>query len=761
MTEGEANEDVTKPDEAQVAPEDAIPNVEKKTGPSRKKAQSAGDTQAANQAEEVPSTDSNSVEVVETGEPVVEKRKVRKPRKEVLDSSATLPKTSEVADIPVEDVQPEPSPIVEVVESTDLTEIAPKKDSWFKRAFSWFTTNRVKAKDETAPLEEIESALGSTQDLSDADLEMSPTRLRKEIAAIKRELKSKTSEISEIESRVSRNMESIETIDEEVQKLNLWQEESSRTFIARIQSRMHAEINGARSEMAMHEAAVKNLEKLEPGYLLQLRKAFHKSLTIALVLCGGFLTIATLIKFRNELPRLDWLAALYDPNLSGPILVAFLTLAVGAVFLVAKKAGRQKLNLGKVLSGLFLVAITSYLIWDASQTTSFMKSYVNPWLDKHYFEIVSWVASAWVVWVLSTLIVYYRKWSIFQRSVDQQLVSLKSVIEGYVKTQQEIQRLELLHRQTNDWMRILANALFRPWKVNPEWGTSKEFSKHYDTFPFALRVAQALEGNDSRMAELERIIGGHLLKQGWRNKAFEDLVSAVGEDMGLPSGKFTVDFLDHDLPHQTNNSRKLLSKYLEFSARNASQGSVDEGQKTAVDGQERISDAYLVKVAKSRLLNLIEKTQSHAIATARPRVEQIIDDPLLTLRSDESGVDDFDASESWDDFLTDALGAKSVDQFPLGVLTFSEAGRLANLPSKVRTFIAVPKRLAGSLPSLTSDSIEIVPLGDDKPHAVEIIARIDVVGPVEFGDLQLLSANPLPTGETPVSAKAKQEEETL
>jgi hypothetical protein len=366
-----------------------------------------------------------------------------------------------------------------------------------------------------------------------------------------------------------------------------------------------------------------------------------------------------------------------------------------------------------------------------------MQKYVNPWVEKHYFEILTWTASIWTVWVISSLIVYYRNWSIFQRDVDEQIHGLQAVIDGYVKTQQELVRLGQLHKQVNEWLRIIANALFRPWRVNPDWGTSKEYSRHYETFPFALRVAQALEGNDSRMAELERIIGGHLLVQGWRDKAFQDLIAAVGNDMGLPEGRFSVDLLDHDLPQQTNNSRMLLAKYLDFSASNADQPltqSDNDVQQTAT----KLTDQYLVTVAKTRLLTLIEKTQSHAIATARPRVEQIIDDPLLTLRSDESGIDSFDSSESWDDFLTDALGAGNVNQFPLGVLTFAESSRIKNLHSNVKSYVVVPKRLAGALPPIVSDSIEVVALGDDKPRPVEIIARVDVVGPVDFSDIQVL-----------------------
>jgi hypothetical protein len=722
-----------------------------KTAKPRSRAKKAAPVEAAEpaveSASETPSEPALDTPVEPAAESIVEPvaAEVTEVVAEVVPETPSNTSVSE----PVEDVASEPE------KSDDLLVVPIKpKRSLFGRLFGWLKPkSRSSETTETTDVQEAEH-----QVLTDAELAMSPTKLRREIAQAKRELKASEDEINLLETSVTANSEAILTIDEEVEKLGNWQDTISRTFVAKTQWRMQQELATAKTDMETHEAAVKNLKVLEPGVVLKLRKAFHKSLSWALVICGGLIITASLIKFRDQLPKLDWLSLLYDPNVSGPILIGLVTLLVGGVALITRKAGKQKLNLSRILWSAVGLSAIAYLIWDSSQKNGFMKTYVNPFVDRHYYEILVWVGSVWLIWVASALIGYYRNWSIFQRDVDEQINGLQAVIDGYVKTQQEILRLGILHRQTNDWLKILANALFRPWRVNPDWGTSKEFSKHYETFPFALRVAQALEGNDSRMAELERIIGGHLLTQGWRAKAFEDLVKAVGEDMGLPDGKFTVDFLDQDLPHQTNNARGLLSKYLTFSATNTE---VTEPTEPIEPQTQKLTNGYLVKVAKTRLLTLIEKTQSHAIATARPRVEQIIDDPLIALRSDESGLDEFDASESWDDFLTDAMGAKTIDQFPLGPLTFTPAGRQEGFAAKVQTFVVVPKRLANALPAIHSESIQIVPLGDDKPRSVEIIARIDVVGPIEFKYLQVLSSANAPREPKIAPTKVEREEEKL
>jgi hypothetical protein len=296
-------------------------------------------------------------------------------------------------------------------------------------------------------------------------------------------------------------------------------------------------------------------------------------------------------------------------------------------------------------------------------------------------------------------------------------------------------------------LEILAHSLYRPWKTHPDWESAREFESHYSTFPFALRVAQAQEERDSRMAELERLVGGRLMIQGWRADAFNDMVQNVGLEMGMQEGKFTTDFLDADLPHETNNSIALLLRYLEHSAKAESDGKVDL-ETTVVDenGKTSIkpSDKYLVEVARERLLDLIEKTQSIVLSEARPRVLHIQDDPLADLREDQGGILEYDPTHSWDEFLKESLGTDEVAQPPMGILNFSEKGRISRVQEDPSSFIITPKRLYSSLPPAQSEKISIVAVGDEKARAVEIIARVDVVGPLSFDQIALLS------GDTPI-----------
>jgi hypothetical protein len=683
------------------------------------------------------------LETVESETPLVEapepaQRKTRSRRGSKVEEPTSEPEFE--AEIEVEEELEES--IETVVDSQPVVQKAPRRGffSWLGGLFKSKKKNVVEIDE---PLVSDVPTVVIPEGLLESDLELSAADVKKELAKQRRESRELSESRERLEAEVAAKSEQMVVYAEQVDRITAWANQVSRTFIWKVQEEMDKNLGAAKADMAVHEAAVKDLKIIEPGRLLELRKRFHKSLTWALVICGALITAVSIIRFREEIPRLDWLSVLYDPNISGPILIFVLALIVGLVFLLSRRSKSDAPKLTRIIWPSLLSILVGVIIWDSSRENSFMQTVVNPFIDRHYTEILTALGSIWILWVITSLIAYYRDYSIFNREVETQILALEGVIEGYVKTQQEISRLGLLYRQTNDWLEILANALYRPWKTHPEWGTSKEFTNHYDTFPFALRVAQAREGADARMQELERIIGSRLLTQGWRNDAFEDLVAQVGAEMGLPPGKFVVDLLDNDLPHQTNNSRALLKRFLTHSAKTSYSGEVDLGANSAPPqvGKPEPTDRYLVEVARKRLLDLIEKTQSVAISAARPRVEQIVDDPLVSLRADSAGVDEFDPTESWDDFLTDSLGADSVDESPLGVLSFTEEGRMKNLPSKVQSYVLVPKRLEKSLPNISSDRISVVPLGDDRPRSLEIIARIDVVGPADLGSVALLGAS--------------------
>ena len=515
-----------------------------------------------------------------------------------------------------------------------------------------------------------------------------------------------------------------------------------RSYIWRVQKIMDSTITKAEEDLSEFERAVSNVETPEEGRLLALRKRFHKAVAITFAITGGISALAVFypILYKLELPA--WLQVFVYSDFFTSFLVALGVLAAGLIFLVRRYGGKEKMPTRRIFAfGVFLILFCALVAsWPIIE--SYVSSKVIPFLRDNIWEILTACASTFVFVLLVSLAIYYQGWSVFRRDVTEQLARLNNVIEGYVHTKQEIGRLSSLNRQTSDWLKILAHTLFRPWKTHPDWDGTREFEKHFSTFPFALRVAQAQEEKDSRMAELERLVGARLLVQGWRSSAFADLVKFAGEEIGLQEGKFTLDTLDNDLPHQTNNSRALLLRFLEHSADTQVNGELDL-QPIKIDeagnAELQPSDRYLVEVARGRLLDLVEKTQSIVLSQARPRVAPIQEDPLLEIREDQGGIDEYDPTYSWDDFLRESLGTEEVAQPPMGILNFSDKGQINRVQENPSSFVITPRRLADALPAISSNSVRLVPVGDDKARAVEIIARVDVVGPLPFDDIAVLA----------------------
>jgi hypothetical protein len=499
--------------------------------------------------------------------------------------------------------------------------------------------------------------------LDSEELALSPNQLRKLLTAMRKELRELTINSENAENEMNSALALSEEYAVALQDLVDEQDRINRSYLGQVKQRMQAEIETAKTDLATHKANIENLEILEEGTLLTLRKQFHKAFATASKHTLFWFVLVTLLTNIKSLPSLAFFKNIYDHNTSGPIIVALAVLIIGITSLVRRYLKLAKLSRKAYFKFLIWVLAIAAFLYFLPAISPWIETFISPVLRYHYSEIVSALASIWLISLFIILARYYSGWSEFRRNVELQVHQLRGVIEGYVKTQQEIVRLSILHRQVMDWMEMIASAVYKPWQVNSDWGSKKEYSAHFETFPFALRVAQAQEGSNVNMAALENDIAKGLLVPGWREDAFEDLIENVALSMGLDPNKFNSELLDRDLPHQSNNSRSLIQRYF-------------EQQATAKSG---LNDAVLTQVAKKRLLDLVSKTQSQIVNTARPRVEQILDDPLASLREDSLGIEQYDPSESWDEFLRESLGTDSIEQVPLGPLNFNLKGNRLGL----------------------------------------------------------------------------------
>src|SRR5690606_40074366 len=65
----------------------------------------------------------------------------------------------------------------------------------------------------------------------------------------------------------------------------------------------------------------------------------------------------------------------------------------------------------------------------------------------------------------------------------------------------ELERLESVHRQAEEWMELVTRALYDPWEVPDAWSEGAGSGLNPDRMPFAMAVGRSEErrvGNECR-----------------------------------------------------------------------------------------------------------------------------------------------------------------------------------------------------------------------------------------------------------------------
>jgi len=561
--------------------------------------------------------------------------------------------------------------------------------------------------------------------------------LKRKTAALNKAQKIRAREAQEAEKLQTR----LETQQEELERVRIWVEGLERSYFWNVQKRMTENLNKAKADLAFFEHAVENVILPERGDLIVLRQRFHKALGVGLLSFGIPTALLFAIPWFAQATMPVWLLEFLNSQFFSILVGGLLALTAGIVGLVRRAIGKERMNWWRMIRIVASVVSIPLLVFGVARAQEWLLVYGVPFIERWRATALIVLGIGFFFYLMTILIIYYAGWSVFSRQVTEQLTALENVEQGYVDSQKEIRRLEALYEQTSDWLQLLAHSLYRPWKIDPDWLGTKQLKLTSETFPFALRVAHAVDSETSQVANLERLIGQRLMTQGWRNEAFEDTLAQIGHQMGFDETHVTPEFLDADLPHQTNNSRALIRQFFEQSAVTAEKGKpemVDTAGPTKA-GHARFSDNYLVEVARKRLRELIEKTQASVLSEARPSVEQIVEDPLQEIKFDSSGIDSRTTALDWDDFLRDALGYEDIVQPPLSTMTFTDEGALSKDPDSAETHILIPERLKASAPKPGSESIRIHPLADNTTgRSVELIVRFDVVGPVPFDHVKMV-----------------------
>lgn len=582
-------------------------------------------------------------------------------------------------------------------------------------------------------------ALPETQQASDAE----PRAVQESVDDLTRAIKKKERELGRISREEGIHSEQAQKLRDrlddqsaELDRVRSWVTGLQRSYYWQVQEQMESNLSRARADLARFEAEVDALDLPERDVLVNERKKFHKNLTrfflgVAIPSALWFL-IPVILSFEPS----DGLMRFLGSNWFSLLTVLVVGITVGIMGLVRRALGSDRVSVGRIVRSALTLAIPLILVSLFIRNIDWLSNFLVPLIERLRWEVLLAILITFVFGLFGQLSVYYSRWSTFRREVSEKFTRLENVAKGYRQSKEEIRRLENLYEQLGQWLGLLAHSLYRPWKVDPTWDSDDMVELASESFPFSLRVAKAVDTENARIANLERLIRERLMVQGWRHDAFDDTLTAIAEQIGRDGEDISPDLLDSDLPHQTNNSRVLVKKFFEESAdRFASSDLGDD----VVEETTHADDAYLVGVARKRLRALIEETQASVLAEARPDVLPITNDPLRAIKIDAAGFDGGPEYENWDEFLKDSLGYVGALQPPLSAITFGDEGVLARGHEKSQSFVLVPERLNDHFDQTDNSRVRIVPLrATTSATPAELIVRFDCAGPLPFGHVRLI-----------------------
>jgi ribosomal protein S15P/S13E len=614
-------------------------------------------------------------------------------------------------------------------ETQDLTPTAkPKRIGLWKRIVNWFRRKPYEKIEEPELPSENSAAPATLEDLNSALAEIA--ELRKQIAA-------KTSSAESLERQIA-------CLDTEARKLDDWLESTRRSFFSKFERQMGEHQTKARADMAEYEKLVSSMKLPEQGRLAELRRKFHKYLAVTFITFAIPIFLMFFITWASRINLVTWLSDIVSSPLYLVILATMAALVAGVLIVLRRVLGKKIVTGRKSFRLLYWIVLIPLVFYGLFYFQRLIRQYITP-LIEDIRPTAIWVSAILFTFtLLAGLIIYYSDWSVFRRQVTEELSGLDNVVTGYVKTKQELARLDFLYEQTRVWLKLLAHTIYRPWKIHPDWKSENVAQKSSESFPMALRVAQAAEDDIAESAQLRRAIASRLLVQGWRSDAFEKSVSQIGQYLGYDAQKVSIELLESDLPHQPNNSRKLVLDFFEHSAETAALGTLDLGSapNPGSNPASKVppSDYYLVEVARTHMAYLIEKTQGLALSEARPSVQHVVLNPLADLLQPGEDSESLQTA-GWHEFLASGLGIEEPIQPPLGLLAFTDEGMKARSadPANSKTKILIPERAASAIPKPKASNIELVSLPDDEEsHPAEIIVRLDVSGPLPFRHVSLI-----------------------
>ena len=333
------------------------------------------------------------------------------------------------------------------------------------------------------------------------------------------------------------------------------------------------------------------------------------------------------------------------------------------------------------------------------------------------YPLASFVTSVLILWTSSnfTFIVwYYKTWSSYERSLRLSEVKLLWVRDSLKQAQESKSKLTKLYAHTEQWIGLIALSLHHPWKTDPKWEQASGSILSDEKLPNAVTVAQAVEGSAGAMAALERTAVARLLRPGWREQIFMRQIAAVAKHQGIQPDKYNIETFDKDSPSIPNGSRNFFVSNFR-------------------------DPKIQLAVARSYLSELSIEVQTVGLLESKPPVKNDYVDDLSAISEDLDMLGEVEIDQAWDGFLLDIVGNERDPIIPISPFSFTDRAVIENAHGLPNVHIQMPMRLRSLTESLESNRVLISAYEDSARLPLDLVVRVDYVGPLEPEMLKLWS----------------------
>lgn len=329
-------------------------------------------------------------------------------------------------------------------------------------------------------------------------------------------------------------------------------------------------------------------------------------------------------------------------------------------------------------------------------------------------SFIATVVSLWMSSNFTFMFWYYRTWSNYERSLRQSEIMLLWVRDSLKQAQESKSKLTKLYAHTEQWVGLIALSLHHPWQTDPKWEQASGSILSDEKLPNAVSVAQAVEGSAGAMAALERSAVARLLRPGWREQIFMRQIAAVAKHQGIPQDKYNIETFDKDSPTITNGSRNFF---------------VNNFRDPLVQ----------LAVARSYLSELSIEVQTVGLLESKPPVKNDYVDELSAISEDLDMLGEVEVDQAWDGFLLDIVGNERDPIIPMSPFSFTDRAVIENAHGLPSVHIQMPMRLRSLTESLESNRVLISAYEDSARLPLDLVVRVDFVGPLEPDMLRLWS----------------------